>query len=237
LDAVEALGDESGESLLDAGALLGDGFGDEEPDILREWLDHVLDEDVVDQAEQAGEHGDEQALGEVDVERAGGDDKAAGEGDATIAEAASIGEVVAVVDKVASALAPGPSTSSSTSSSGPPPPVSPPEGSGPTHEVAETSEDGLVTISTFGYVRCDRAPHTSANTVGLLCHYKDGRTVCASCHLHPRCAIKVGTAVSKMRLSEWLASGKPVDKKAPRAERVAEGARHRDLWWHGNRAM
>ena len=74
MDAVEALGDESGESLLDAGALLGDGFGDEEPDILREWLEHVLDEDAVDKAEQAGEHGDEQALGEVDVERAGGDD-------------------------------------------------------------------------------------------------------------------------------------------------------------------
>ena len=93
------------------------------------------------------------------------------------------------------------------------------------------SEDGTVSLTPLGYVRCMTAPH-NGQTVGLVGEYADGLHAFANCHLHPKCAIKCGTAlrpVSKMKLAVWLSLGVP-SRDLPADERRRLGAQHRGLW-------
>jgi hypothetical protein len=102
-----------------------------------------------------------------------------------------------VVDDVASAVdaasrelfAPVPAVSSSSSSSAAAPAVA--EAAAPVD--GEVSPDGMLRMSPMGYIRCTRPPFNEQpdRTIGLVMLYRDGKTLCGSCHIHPRCAIKV----------------------------------------------
>ena len=98
-------------------------------------------------------------------------------------------------------------------------------------EGTEFSADGTVSVTPFGTVRCSAPPH-NGRQVGLVGVYRDGRRAFASCHLHPHCAVQPGIVtrpVSRLKLAEWLALGKP-SKGLPAGERRRLGKQHRDLW-------
>ena len=96
------------------------------------------------------------------------------------------------------------------------------------------SDDGLVTMSKMGYVRSCRPPHNDSYTCGLICKYHSAARIAASCHLHPKCAIQFGIArgddVPRIRLAEWLASGRKMPADATKEERQEAGKEHRRLW-------
>ena len=149
-----------------------------------------------------------------------------------VAEEAADQGVVGAVEEVAAAIAetgPAGQAQSSSSSGGPSPVglnvphVSPAVG------VEKSTPDGSVTISGVGYVRSSLPQFAEVPTLGLVCRYRDGRTVCANCHLHPRCAIKVSVfrePVEDLRLAQWLATGE-VCAGLPWDESLAMGAVHR----------
>ena len=217
---MDADGDANGESGLELGAL----------DVLTELVPAVpgvanfreaLGQDSTDAAGEVdlfGESGsvhsggaksDEEALGGMPGEGAAGAEAVEGE-NASVA--------IAVVEEAASAL----SSSSSAASS-----------SAPAYIVANTSPDGLLTVSTLGYVRCSRPPHDGQRPIGLVGRYSDGRSKFASCHLHPACNVRVGVVlegVDDLRLAEWLALGIPCPPGLSRAQKHEFTRKHRPLW-------
>ena len=140
-------------------------------------------------------------------------------------DAAPQPELVAAMEAASDALLGVEGNGASSSSSAAPP---------PNYVVDQSSSDGLLTISSMGYVRCRRPGfvHPTA-TIGLIVLYADGKTLCASCHLHPRCAIKVSLvqkSVSDLRLAEWLAVGAIPTPGQSRDQKLALGAEHRKRW-------
>jgi len=58
----------------------------------------------------------------------------------------------------------------------------------------EVSTDGTIKISRMGYTSCTRPKFKNYKKpyIGLVVLYRDGKTLCGSCHVHPRCSQKVG---------------------------------------------
>ena len=202
------------EVLAELAEALGAGQEEEEAAAVEAEIDDVDDESVL------GGPSAIEAAPEPSAPTASASDDAE-----AVADAADAG-VVAVIDQAAAVLAGAVAGEASSSNA-------PASSSGHSnHEVRETSGDGSLTISTFGYVRSSLPRFQGVLTLGLICNYRDGNTVCASCHLHPRCAIKVSVRhnpVEHMRLARWLALGEPCAAQT-REQRLAIGAQHRSLW-------
>ena len=154
-----------------------------------------------------------------------GGEAAAGDEGGPVEDEPAVGplpDVVAVLEDVDGVLREGPD---------PVPEGPPPAPAFEGVEIAETSDDRTVFLSTLGYVRSTRPPYADFEpnrTLGLVCDYSDGNTICGSCHLHPRCALKRSKLrVTRMQLAEWLATGEVPPAGASRDEKLAIGARHR----------
>ena len=132
--------------------------------------------------------------------------------------------IVSQIEEVAAEFETSASEPSSSSTDPPPtlaaPPLEPPP---PLEEVAVVSDDGLVTMSKMGYVRSRRPPHNDSYTCGLICKYHSAARIAASCHLHTNCATQLGNSrgddVPRIRLAEWLASGRKMRADATKEER------------------
>lgn len=103
---------------------------------------------------------------------------------------------------------------------------------GASEEASSGGEGDGLSISELGYVRSTAERFASIDTIGLICLYADAKIVCASCHLHPKCAIKVSIlkeGIEHDRLASWLALGEPC-KGQSKEERMRLGAAHRKRW-------
>ena len=92
--------------------------------------------------------------------------------------------------------------------------------------------DGHLSNSPAGYVKSTAPRFAGVATLGLICHYSGGKQVAASCHLHPKCAVKLGVVNEGVyfdRLAQWLALGTPCPGE-PKERRLEHGRRHRELW-------
>ena len=165
----------------------------------------------------------------IDEGHLGGDPTEApdpAEADAEVEDAQPAAEVITALEAASYAMKDAEGTGAASSSSDAAPPAA--------FQVSESSEDGLLTISTLGYVRCTRpAFNAHTSTIGLVVLYSGGVTLCASCHVHPRCAIKVSIlrqGVPSLRLAEWLALATVPSPQQPRGEKLALGAAHRKMW-------
>ena len=88
------------------------------------------------------------------------------------------------------------------------------------------------TMSQLGYVRGLRAPHTG-DIIGLVGYKSDRRSIFANCHMHPACSISAGIMrcdIQPAWMANWLVSGTPIARDAPKEQRAALGLEHRRKW-------
>ena len=98
--------------------------------------------------------------------------------------------------------------------------------------VAGPPEHPEFDISPLGYVRGFGHPHFG-KVVGLVNYKRDGRSVFANCHLHPKCSMSAGIMradIPTTWMASWLIRGKPTTPEMSREQKLQFGQDHRDDW-------